>query len=297
MRVMLTGATGFVGRYVRQLIPCESLEDDGERVDMRDARAVASAVARIEPEAVIHLAAQSFVPASFDDPKTTFDINFYGTFHLLSALKSIGFAGRMVYVGSGDVYGLVPEDALPVRESTPLRPRNPYAVSKVAAEALCYQWSQTQQFEVVMARPFNHIGPGQSERFAVSDFARQVVQIRRGLRQPVLHVGDIGVTRDFTDVRDVVRAYESMLHRGVQGTAYNVCSGTERELRAIIRRLCELAGVRISMVQVEDRMRPAEQRRICGSADLLYRDTDWKPEIPLDKSLADLLDYWEKNGQ
>ena len=157
MKVLLTGANGFVGRYAIEMFDCAPLSIDGAAVDIRDDVAVQAAVRHIFKDtgfdAVIHLAAQSFVPESFKDPRTTFEINFTGTFNLLSALKGVGFDGRMIFVGSGDVYGLIPSGMLPVAEDTSLRPRNPYAVSKVAAEALCCQWSQTDGFEIMMARP------------------------------------------------------------------------------------------------------------------------------------------------
>jgi GDP-4-dehydro-6-deoxy-D-mannose reductase len=200
----------------------------------------------------------------------------------------------MLFVGSGDTYGQVSEAALPVREDHPLRPRNPYAVSKVAAEALCYQWSQTSGFEIVMVRPFNHIGPGQSPRFAIADFAKQVMEIRLGRRAPVLQVGDIDVTRDFTDVRDVVRAYGMLLEQGRNGGIYNVCSGREYRVRDLLRQLITLAGVEAMIEQDPARLRRAEQRRMVASFETLHRDIGWQPLIPMKESLQDLLNDWEK---
>jgi len=291
MTLLLTGANGFVGQYVQAAMPCVPLPDG---LDLRDRAALTAAVAAIAPDAVLHLAAQSFVPASFENPHETFDINFTGTLNLLEALQAAEFRGRVLFVGSGDIYGRVPEAALPVREDQPLRPRNPYAVSKVAAEALCYQWSQTSGFEIVMVRPFNHIGPGQSPRFAIADFAKQVMEIRLGRRAPVLRVGDIDVTRDFTDVRDVVRAYGLLLERGRNGEVYNVCSGREHSIRDLLRQLIALAGVDARIEQDPTRLRPAEQRRMVASFDLLHRDTGWQPLIPIEQSLQDLLNDWEK---
>ncbi|WP_298172576.1 GDP-mannose 4,6-dehydratase, partial [Acidithiobacillus sp.] len=195
------------------------------------------------------------------------------------------------------IYGQVAEAALPVREDHPLHPRNPYAVSKVAAEALCYQWSQTSGFAIIMVRPFNHIGPGQSPRFAIADFAKQVMEIRLGRRAPVLQVGDIDVTRDFTDVRDVVRAYGLLLEQGRNGAVYNVCSGREYDIRDLLRRLMVLAGVDARMEQDQARLRPAEQRRMVASFEALHRDTGWQPAITIEQSLQDLLNDWEKQLQ
>ena len=293
-RVLVTGANGFVGRYVCDAMPCIPLADEQGSIDLRDPERITAAINNIQPDAVIHLAAQSFVPESFKDPQTTFKINFHGTFNILSALKETGFTGRMLFIGSGDMYGLVDETALPIVESHPLQPRNPYAVSKVAAEALCYQWSQTEGFEIVMARPFNHIGPGQSKQFAVSDFARQIIEIKLGRRNPVLNVGDIDVTRDFTDVRDVVEAYRLLLLDGRNGHAYNVSAAQEHTLRSIIETLLKLAKVEAAIEQDPTRLRPAEQRRVCASHERLSAHTGWQPKYELKQSLMDILEYWEK---
>jgi GDP-4-dehydro-6-deoxy-D-mannose reductase len=290
VRTLLTGASGFVGCHVEAAIACTSLP---RGIDLQDREALNEAVGFIQPDAVIHLAAQSFVPAAFENPRKTFDINFYGTLNLLEALKAAGFKGRMIFVGSGDIYGQVAESAFPVKEDFPLRPRNPYAVSKVAAEALCYQWSQTENFEIIMVRPFNHIGPGQSARFVLSDFAQQITEISVGHRSPVLSVGDIDVTRDFTDVRDVVRAYELLLTKGKNGTVYNVCSGHEHSIRELLLRLIEFSSVEVKIEQDLSRMRPAEQRRMVASYELLHKDTGWNPKISLDQSLKDLLHDWK----
>ena len=291
-RVLLTGATGFVGPHVRARMACTPLGPLEQPVDLRDYAAVRAAVAAAQPEQVIHLAAQSFVPRSFEAPLETFQINFIGTLHLLQALKETGFRGRVLYVGSGDMYGTVAPGQLPLTEAQPLRPRNPYAVSKVAAEALCYQWSQTERFEIVMARPLNHIGPGQTRSFAVAGFAAQIAAMRKGRQPPRLVVGDIDVTRDYLDVRDVVRAYELLLARGGNGESYNICSGVERTMRSIIEHLARLAGVAVEIEVDPQRLRPNEQRRMRGSYDKLARATGWRPETPWEDSLRDVWTYW-----
>lgn len=293
-QVLLTGASGFVGQHVQAAIACVPFEDVDGEVDLRDEKRVQAAIIDIKPDAVMHLAAQSFVPRSFEDPAETFDINFLGTFNLLTALKDTGFTGRFLFVGTGDAYGLVNPDQLPIHEEMPLRPRNPYAVSKVAAEALCYQWSQIEDFDVMMTRSFNHIGPGQSNRFVISSFAQQIAEVVIGKRKPILKVGDIDVSRDFTDVRDVVKAYQSIIERGQNGEIYNVCSGTEYSVRDLLRRMLELAHVEITVVKDPNRMRKAEQRRVVGSPAKLHEHTGWKPTIDMAQSLKDILTYWKE---
>ena len=269
------------------------LVDTPETWDLRDPVATSAIVDAAAPDAVLHLAAQSWVPDAFRDPETTLNVNLLGTLHLLQALKRTGFKGRMLYVGTGDVYGHVPEDALPVTETRLPAPRNPYSVSKLAAEALCYQWTVTEAVDIVLARPFNHIGAGQSDRFVVSDFARQVAQIKCGRREPVVAVGDIDVTRDFTDVGDVVEAYFALVRSGVKGEIYNVCSGRDHSIRHVLERLAALAGVRVASEQDPARMRSAEQRRMRGDPDKVRRATGWRAATPLDESLAAMLRYWE----
>jgi GDP-4-dehydro-6-deoxy-D-mannose reductase len=167
-------------------------------------------------------------------------------------------------------------------------------VSKVAAEALCYQWSQTGPFEIMMARPFNHIGAGQAPTFAISDFARQIAGIAAGRRPPQLSVGNIEATRDFTDVADVVRAYELLLTRGQNGEIYNVCSGVERSVRTLLERLLSLSGVDAEVVSDPARLRPSEQPRVYGSYMKLSDHTGWQPMVPLDESLLCIYRYWER---
>jgi GDP-4-dehydro-6-deoxy-D-mannose reductase len=293
-RVLVTGDQGFVGRHaLRQWPTAVGLSALVADADIRNKASLVECLRNYQPNAVVHLAALSFVPDSFRSPEATFEVNFLGTLRLLEALAETGFNGRFLFVGSGDAYGLVPVAALPIREDFLLRPRNPYAVSKVAAEALCYQWSQTGPFEVVMARPFNHIGPGQEPTFVISDFARQVAQIAAGVHPPLLQVGDIDVTRDFTDVGDVLRAYALLLAHGHSGESYNVCSGVERSVRSLLESLLELAGVEAKIVNDPARMRPTEQPRVYGSHEKLSQHTLWQPEVPMAATLLNLYRYWE----
>jgi len=297
-RLMVTGLDGFGGRHVKQAV--ESLRDGRFQlveargaIELREPATLQQAIEETRPDYVLHLAAQSFVPASVKDPRATYEVNFFGTLNLLQTLKAGGFRGRMLYVGSAEEYGAVRDEDLPVVESCPLRPRTPYGVSKAAAELLCYQWTQDQGFEIVMSRPFNHLGPGQAEHFVVPDFAKQVTEIKLGRREPVLKVGAIDVTRDFTDVRDVVQAYLALMERGESGEAYNVCSGREFSIREILEELIRLAEVECRIIVDNARLRAVERKRNRGSFEKLAKCTGWNPRITLTESLRDVLAYWE----
>nr|WP_255548693.1 GDP-mannose 4,6-dehydratase [Luteibacter sp. dw_328] len=290
---MITGGSGFVGSTIRAAareggFAGWSLTVAPPGLDLRDPVAVDAWLASERADGVLHLAAQGFVPRSFEAPQETFDINLGGTLNLLRALSATKFSGRFVYVSSGDVYGLVPDDALPVDENRAPEPRNPYAVSKVAAEQLVLMWHRTFGLDAVVVRPFNHIGPGQAPNFAVASFAAQIVAIERGA-PAVLETGDIDTTRDFTDVRDVVRAYEAVLGAGVAGSTYVVASGHEYRMRTLIEMMCELVGVSVEIRQDPARMRPAEQRRMVASAALLKKHTGWEPRVPIRQTLNDVL--------
>jgi GDP-4-dehydro-6-deoxy-D-mannose reductase len=189
---------------------------------------------------------------------------------------------------------LVPEHEQPIVEARQLAPRNPYSVSKVAAEALCYQYSQTSSFDCIMARPFNHIGPNQSSRFVVSDFAKQLVEIKAGLREPFLNVGNIDVSRDFTDVRDVVSAYLQLLKHGRNSEVYNVCSGTAITIREIIGIMVNVLGIDVVVQKDASRFRRAEQKIVCGKAVKIRDELGWAPTISIHQSIEDILNYWEK---
>lgn len=293
-RILVTGDKGFVGRHaLSYMAGSAGLSTFKSDIDIRDKEGVLECLNHYQPDAVLHLAALSFVPESFKSPETTFEVNFLGTLRLLEALEESGFNGRFLYVGTGDAYGRVPENELPIRENRLLRPTNPYAVSKAATEALCFQWSQTGPFEVIMARPFNHIGAGQSSDFSISNFAKQIAEISSGLRPPLLSVGNIEATRDFTDVIDVVRAYGLMLARGKNGEIYNVCSGVEQSIRALLLKLLGISGVSAEIATDVARYRPTDQQRVCGSYQKLKEQTGWNPEISIDETLLSLYRYWK----
>jgi len=297
-KILLVGGTGFVGAHLQAHLPSSFVMSlGGKPIDIRNLEQVKSSLLIVKPDFVIHLAAQSSVPESFKNPYETFDVNFTGTLNVLKGLEHSNFKGRFLYIGSGEVYGLLQNGQLPFTEEEPLKPRSPYAVSKVAAEALCYQWSQTSSFEVIAARPFNHIGPGQNENFAIPDFARQIIEIKLGKRPPIVYTGDIDVTRDFTDVRDVVKAYSLLLLKGKNGETYNVCSSKESSIRGIINTMMKITSIKAEIKQDEKRLRLSEHRRICGSFEKLNRDTTWKPEISIETTLNDVLEDLERKLQ
>ena len=294
-KLLVTGATGFVGRHVREA--CEAggsfagwqFCEAPAGLDIRDAEQVQAWVASVSPDAVLHLAAQSFVPRSFENPRESIEINLLGTLNLLQALRAAGFKGRMVYVSSGDVYGRVPDEALPVSESRIPEPRSPYAVSKIAAENLCLQWHRTEGLDAMIARPFNHVGPGQDTRFVLPALAVQVVAIADGRQPPVIEAGDIDTTRDFTDVRDVVAAYAAMIRHGRPGATYVVGSGVERRVRDLLMAMCAIAGISPEIRQDAARLRPAEQRRMAADARRLRDETGWTQSFSIESTLSDIL--------
>jgi GDP-4-dehydro-6-deoxy-D-mannose reductase len=293
--LLVTGHTGFVGRTVQSVLNANRegaqwrLATLPDGFDIRSAD-LAAHVDDLHPDAVLHLAGLTSVGESFREPERYFDVNFNGTWNLLRALRTAAFKGRLLFVSSGDCYGFVPESDLPVVETHPLRPRSPYAVSKVAAESLCFQWAQTERLDIVLARSFNHIGPGQDVRFAVASFAHQLTEIRRGLRAPRIVTGNLDVTRDLTDVRDVVRAYVSLLETGRACEVYNVGSGRETRIADVLAMLVAQAGVAPEIVKDPARVRSDEQRRAAADVRKIAAETGWVASTPLATTLADMLD-------
>ena len=293
-RILLTGATGFVGKHVLaspKFAGADFVTTQG--VDIRDRSSLEARVAAAKPDYVLHLAAQSFVPRSFQNPAETIEINVLGTLNLLQALDKVGFSGRLLYVSSGDVYGAVSDQELPIGEAHIPAPRNPYAVSKVSAEQLCLQWQRSSGMDVLIARPFNHVGPGQDPAFVIPALASQVITIAKGLMPAVISAGDIDVTRDFTDVRDVVSGYSSILTSGVSGSIYLLCSGVERSVREVLEQLLMMRGIDAKVVQDPSKFRRAEQRRMVADNELVTRDTGWLPRIDWEVTLQDILEEME----
>lgn len=302
---LVTGATGFAGSHlVRLLLTREprlaawshaggrkTPESRDERVswaqvDLLDFKGVTDALEHLRPSAIFHLAGMADVHAAWRSAAPALRINALGTHHLLEALRKLRLDIPVLVTGSALVYkpssGAIDEDA-------PLAPASPYGVSKLAQEmvALGATWCP-----VFVARPFNHAGPGQSDAYVTSSFARQIAEIEAGLREPVLHVGNLESRRDITDVRDTVRAYELILTRGTPRRPYNVCCGNAYRVADLMRTLVSSARVDIKIQTDPDRLRPSDTPVVLGSFAQLERDTGWRPAIPIEQTLSDLLDYW-----
>ncbi len=300
---MATGHDGFVGQALQSMLAAHDWHWQGHALtwcpprpgfELRDEASIRASLEQARPDWIVHLAAQSHVPTAWSDPAGTLQVNAGGTALLLKVLAEMRFAGRLLFVSSADVYGVVPEPELPITEAREPAPRNPYASSKVAAEVLCRQWRRTHGLDIVIARPFNHTGPGQRPDFALPAFAREVAAIAAGAHAPQVLTGDLQVTRDFLDVRDVLEAYLALLARGQGGETYNVCSGRELLLQEALTQLLQLAGVQAQVATDPARLRPAEQRRVCGSHHKITQATGWQPQIALRATLQALLEHWNR---
>jgi GDP-4-dehydro-6-deoxy-D-mannose reductase len=293
MRVLVTGANGFVGRWL-----VAHLQDRGDEVtaldaevDIRRAGELTHAITASAPDGICHLAAQSGVPASWANPLETYEVNTLGTSNLLTAALACSSRPRVLVVSSSEVYGRVRPVDLPLREERALAPVTPYAASKAAAEMVALQAWLGFGLEVVRARPFNHTGPGQRTDFVVPALAQQVAQAAQtGAR--ALRTGNLDVRRDLTDVRDVVRAYRELLVGGAPGEVYNVCRGESVSIRDVAERLLALAGIEIPIEIDPERVRPVDLPELRGDGSRLEKATGWTPEIPLDQTLAEVLEYW-----
>ncbi len=292
MRALVTGSRGFVGTHlVAHLNACADDVIEVDRVigspPIEDAGAVSELIAEAKPDAVYHLAGQSDVAASWDDPIGTFQTNADGTLHVVRACIDSGVE-RLLSVTSSDIYGMVEPDELPITEHAPLRPVNPYAASKAAAEMVCIQGFLGHGLGVIRARAFNHLGPGQSDRFLAPALAARIVGNEQTGSTEV-PVGNLSARRDFTDVRDVVRAYRLLVIDGVPGEAYNVCSGRDVAVSDIAETLLGLAKIPMTLEQDERLFRPVDLPVQRGDNAKLQQATGWTPEIALADTLADTL--------
>jgi GDP-4-dehydro-6-deoxy-D-mannose reductase len=308
MRVLVTGATGFVGQNLLRLLVSRRHEVFGTflhrdfagspaqvklfRCDLRQPDRVQRVVREVRPHQVYHLAALSSVRDSFQDSKKVYEANFFGTLNLLDAIRKDQPSARVLLVGSSQCYGRVKPSQLPIAEKQPLTPNNPYGVSKAAADMLGGQFFLNYRLHIVRARPFNHTGPGQSPDFVCSDFARQFASAELGLRPAVVQVGNLEALRDFSDVRDVVRAYALLMRKGRAGEAYNVASGRAVSLRKIISILSSLCPRQVQIEIERRRLRRGETDVVFGSNRKLKQATGWRPRLDLATTLRDLYFYW-----
>ncbi len=309
MKVLVTGASGFVGRHlVEHLAQDTTLEIVGTstdevrlaprikdrpidwyQLDIRDEASVIDLLGQIQPKLIFHLAGQAFVPLSLEHPWETLQINVQGQLNLIKGLVAHGLDARLLAVSSAHVYGKIDPADNPITEQQPFRPDTPYAVSKIAQDMLALQYYLSHGLQIVRARAFNHIGPGQNTRFALPNFARQIAAIEQGQQEPIISVGDLKPRRDFTDVRDVVRAYALLLQHGQSGEAYNVCRGRSYAIGDLLDKLCALSSADIRIQQDPSRLRSLDVSEIIGDNRKLRQDTGWQPTISIERSLRDIL--------
>jgi GDP-4-dehydro-6-deoxy-D-mannose reductase len=315
MRVLITGITGFVGSHMSELALAKGAEVFGSirwrsktenidhlrsrigliECDLRDLSSVRNLLEASEPTDIVHLAGQSFVGASWKAPAETLSTNIIAQVNLLEAMRGLKISPRFLAIGSSEEYGLVHPDELPIKETNPLRPLSPYAVSKVTQDMMGYQYFRSYGLPIVRTRAFNHEGPRRADVFVTSNFARQVAEIEAGVREPVMFVGDLKPKRDYSDVRDIVRGYWSLLERGEPGEVYNLCSGRSWAIQQVLDFLLERSRVKSIAVRTDPaRLRPSDVMELEGDPSKIERATGWKVEIPFERTLTELLDYWRQ---
>jgi GDP-4-dehydro-6-deoxy-D-mannose reductase len=315
-RVLVTGITGFAGSHlvdhmlerggaevfgaIRWRSRTENIEHFRERVtllecDLRDSTSTRDLLEQVRPDWIFHLAAQSFVPTSWNAPHESISTNALGQLNLFEAVRRIGLTPRIQVACSSEEYGLVNEKELPIRETNPLRPLSPYAVSKVTQDLLGYQYFMSYAMDVVRTRGFNHEGPRRPNVFVASDFAYQIATIEAGKREAVLHVGNLDARRDFTDVRDMVKGYWLALERGERGEVYNLCSGKDYSIRQVLDLLLGMTKVKIEVRVDPRRLRPSDVPVLRGDASKFHAATGWMPTIPFERTLADTLEFWRRH--
>jgi len=316
MRVLITGITGFAGSHLAEYIlnhhpdvevygtvrwrsRMENICHIENRVelfeaDLKDIVSLQSCLAHVKPDRIFHLAAQSFVPTSWKCPAETFAINAIGQVNLFEAVRSLNLSPRIHVAGSSEEYGQVNADEVPMKETNPLRPLSPYAVSKVAQDLLGYQYFRSYGMHIVRTRGFNHTGPRRGEVFVTSTFAKQIAEIEAGKREPIIHVGNLEAKRDFTDVRDMVEAYWLTLEKGEDGEVYNIGSGVARSMKEVLETLLSLSKVNVRVEVDARRLRPSDVPILVSDSSKFVKLTGWKPKIPFVQTMGDLLDYWRE---
>jgi len=316
MRALITGMTGFAGSHLAEYLLAEhpdvevfgtyrwrSRMDNVEHLrskvklleaDLRDYTSMYNALERSRPDFIFHLAAQSFVPSSWTAPNETLTTNIAGQTNLFEAIRSLRLDPVVQIACSSEQYGLVLPDEVPIKETNPLRPLSPYAVSKVAQDYLGYQYFQSYGLKAIRTRGFNHTGPRRGQVFVTSNFCSQVAAIELGLQEPVIRVGNIEAIRDFTDVRDMVRAYWLAVNHGKPGEVYNIATGHGIRISELLNRIIALANVEVKIEVDPERLRPSDVEILIGDSSKFRADTGWEPRIPFEQTVSDLLDYWRR---
>ena len=311
-KVFITGATGFVGHHLIDLIDSPECEicgtsfpekpekfrgfSDGNffHLDLKSEKEICELIKNIQPDQIFHLAAISNVRHSWERRRDTLETNLMGTFYLYEAMRKYASHARMLFISSADVYGRILSGENGLSEENALQVVSPYAFTKVSGELLSRFYAQIEDMDVVIARSFPHTGPGQRADFVCSDWAYQIAQIEKGLVEPVINVGNLDVKRDYSDVRDVVRAYILLIEKGKKGEAYNVCSGKAIPIKEILHILTSYSTEDIEIQIDSKKMRKADIPFLLGNNQKIKQDTSWQTEIPLKKTLLDLLEYWRK---
>ncbi len=309
MKIFITGATGFVGCYLRKFlnspehriwgsaypdVPEAFSEDKIFYLDIRSEKDVFRRVQKIKPDWVFHLAAISNVRHSWSRRKETLETNIIGTLNLFEGIREFSPDARAIFVSSSDIYGTKSLSGDPLTETEEVLTMNPYSYTKWSAELLSEFYTRVENLDIVIARPFPHTGPGQSADFVCSDWAYQIARIEKGLSDPVINVGNVSVERDFTDVRDVVRAYVRLIEKGKTGEVYNVCSGRSYSLESILKRLLSFTQKEISVRVDSRKLRKVDIPRLVGDNKKIKEAISWEPQIPIEQSLEELLDYWRQ---
>ncbi len=312
MRVLITGITGFAGSHLAELCLKKGFEVFGTirwrsrreniknfadklnllETDLRDPSSVSSTLRQVKPNYIFHLAAQSFVPTSWNSPSETFITNVFGQLNIFEAMRELKLDCPIQLACSSEEYGLVYPNEIPIKETNPLRPLSPYAVSKVAQDYLGYQYFKSYGLKAIRTRAFNHTGPRRGHVFVTSNFAKQIAEIENNQKPPVVKVGNLEPKRDFTDVRDVVRAYVLAAEKGQPGEVYNIASGRSVTIKEILNMLLSLSDKEIGVEADPKRLRPSDVENLCGDSSKFTKETGWLPEIPLEDTLRDLLNWW-----
>ena len=309
-KALIIGAGGFVGSY---LINCLCHEFHMEvyatklngtafsypsariyDLDILDRDAVRTLLDKIRPDYMFHLAAQSSVSAAWKDPMLTIDVNIKGSVNVMDAVRELPYKPRILVIGSGEEYGHIRDGQTPISEETVLRPGNLYAATKACQNMIGSIYAKAYGMEIILVRAFNHVGPGQAPIFVVSDFCKQTAEIEMGLREPLIRVGNLSARRDFTDVRDVVRAYGLLSLKGTAGETYNVGSGTAIEIRQILDLIVGMSSVKIGVEVDPAKIRPVDVPVIEADITKITRATGWKPVISIEQTITETLDYWRK---